>query len=62
MTKHKNCLLTLSDQRGFSEKRGYEREIHMGDTKVRIRSIFNGYTTLDNAVKNIVMKKMQEAI
>jgi len=62
MTKHENCLLALSDQRHFNENRGFEREIRMGGTRYRIKSIFNGYTTLDTAVKNIVVKKMQRAI
>jgi hypothetical protein len=42
--------------------KGLEREIRMGNTKIRIKSIFNGYTTLDSAIKNIVMKKIYEAI
>jgi hypothetical protein len=42
--------------------RGFEREMYMGNTKIRVKSIFNGYTTLDNAIKNIVMKKIYKAV
>jgi len=37
-----------------------EREIIIGKTKYHIKNVFIGQTTLDDALKNIVTRKLEE--
>jgi len=61
-------------QKTFADKRGelpigikpvtnevIEREVVVNNTKVHIKSIFAGKTSLDKALKNIVARKISDA-
>ena len=38
-----------------------EREIVINNTKIRVKSIFTGRTSLDSAMKNIVARKISDS-
>ena len=38
-----------------------EREIVINNTKIRVKSIFTGKTSLDSAMKNIVARKISDS-